>query len=295
MAVHRIRNGRNHPSVPRQLSSFFGEEVRALAGLTGDPRADRVIEAFAAVPRERHVPPGPWTIRSPMFDLASSRTPDAYPGHLYHDVLIALDEKAGINIGQPSLWARLFTFVEVKPGSRILQVGAGSGYYSAILGHIVGESGSVLGFEVDASLAELAQKSTSTIQNIEVRSGDAVTALTASDGPFDLVIAFCGVTHPSNSWLDALSATGRLLLPATGSKGWGAMCLFEQSGEAFKVTTLGSCGFYPCINARSDEMAAALDGIWRDRSRLKNWTMAMLRTADGVEYGLPPHPPVVAT
>jgi protein-L-isoaspartate(D-aspartate) O-methyltransferase len=277
------------------IARFFAEEVRALAGLTGDPRADRVIEAFAAIPRERHVPPGPWTIRSPMFDLASSRTPDDNPAHLYHDVLIALDETAGINIGQPSLWARMLAFAGIPTGSRVLQVGAGSGYYSAVLAHMIGGEGSLLGFETDRHLAGLAQSATSDIANIEIRHGDAVTDLKVQDGTFDLIIAFCGVTHPPNPWLDALSAKGRLLLPMTGSQGWGAMCLFERSGEAFKVTTLGSCGFYPCISARSDKMAAALDSIWQDRSRLNGWSLTMRRKGDGVEYDAPPHPPAVAT
>lgn len=295
MIVHPIRSGGNQALVPHQLSHFFAEEVRALAGLTGDPRADRVIEAFAAVPRERHVLPGPWTIRSPMFDLATSRTPDDNPAHLYHDVLIALDEKAGINIGQPSLWARMLTFAGVEFGSRVLQVGAGSGYYSAVLAQLIGGEGRLLGFETERRLTGLAQRATSDIANIKISQGDAVTDLQAQDGPFDLIIAFCGVTHPPNPWLDALSVNGRLLLPMTGSQGWGAMCLFERSGEAFKVTTLGSCGFYPCISARNDEMAAALDRIWHDRSRLNGWSVTMRRIGDGVEYDAPPHPPVVAT
>src|SRR5205807_3817362 len=67
-----------------------------------------VVDAFATVPRERFVGPGPWQIKSPMRMGDYWTTPDADPRNVYHDALIALDAERGINNGQPSLWIALF-------------------------------------------------------------------------------------------------------------------------------------------------------------------------------------------
>ena len=84
---------------------------------------------------------------------------DANPRHVYHDALIALAETRGINNGQPSLWARLFDELNLCPGAAVVHVGAGAGYYSAILAEIVGPTGRVTAIEIDPQLASIgAQK-----------------------------------------------------------------------------------------------------------------------------------------
>ena len=86
-----------------------------------------MLNAVASVPREQFVGPGPWRIKSPM-DLAEYwTTDDDDPIHVYHDVLIALDEFRGINNGQPSLWAYLFDHLDFVPGERVLHLGCGTG------------------------------------------------------------------------------------------------------------------------------------------------------------------------
>ena len=100
----------------------FAEELRVVSHIG----ADRVVEAFAAVPRERFAGPGPWRLLHDGDGYWS--TPDANPHWLYHNVLIALDEKRRLNIGGPSLWAFHFDRIGVQEGDRVLQLGAGSGY-----------------------------------------------------------------------------------------------------------------------------------------------------------------------
>ncbi len=99
-----------------QARQSYAAELR----FTARVRSSAVVDAFAAVPREQFVGPGPWRIKSPM-DLAEYwTTEDDNPSHVYHDVLIALDESRGINNGQPSLWAYLFDRLELVPGERVL-------------------------------------------------------------------------------------------------------------------------------------------------------------------------------
>jgi protein-L-isoaspartate(D-aspartate) O-methyltransferase len=109
----------------RMTRRWYAEELRFTARL----RSQAVIAAFADVPRERFVGPGPWRIRSPMNIAEYWTTEDADPRAVYHDVLIALDEARGINNGQPSLWACLFDQLDITAGEQVLHLGSGTGYY----------------------------------------------------------------------------------------------------------------------------------------------------------------------
>lgn len=271
-------------SVTPELKHFFAEEVRAAGALPNDAQSQRVLDAFARVPREDHAGDGPWLLRSPLYGLASRRTPDSDPAHLYHNVLVTLDEERGINIGDPSLWARFLARTDVAAGSSVLQVGAGSGYYSAILAELVGERGDVLATETDERLATMAMADLAGRHNVTVRHGNGATDVGADDGPFDLIVAFAGVTHPVPRWRDRLKPGGRMLLPITGDSWWGAMVLFQVVGDAFEATTLGPCGFFPCEGARDAEAAGRIDKLWADRARLSDTRMIMRLDGERVVY-----------
>ena len=232
-----------------QTRRWFAEELRAVGHL-GD---ERVVDAFAAVPRERFAGPGPWRI----FHFADGywTTADAHPRRLYHNVLVALDESRGLNIGEPLLWARHFDRIGVKEGTRALQVGAGSGYYTAILAELVGPSGQVEAIEIDGPLAEAAERNLAAWPNAHVRLGDASQPI---EGQWDLIVAFAGATAPHAWWLDALADGGRLLLPLTAEQRGGFMLRLDRHGDGFEARSAGWVGFYPCAGARSAEDNAAL-------------------------------------
>jgi protein-L-isoaspartate(D-aspartate) O-methyltransferase len=101
---------------------WYAEELRFTANNT----SQAVTNAFATVPRECFVGPGPWRIKSPMRMRDYWTTADTDPSRVYHNVLIALDEARGINNGQPSLWARLFDQLNLSAGQQVLHVGAGN-------------------------------------------------------------------------------------------------------------------------------------------------------------------------
>ena len=67
--------------------------------------------------------------------------PVASPTAAYHDVIIAYDEKRYLNNGQPSLWAFVFDKLNVVPGDRVLHLGCGMGYYTAVLAELAGPTG----------------------------------------------------------------------------------------------------------------------------------------------------------
>ena len=220
-----------------------------------------MVNAFATVPREQFVGPGPWRINSPM-DLAEYwTTDDDSPSQVYHDVLIALDESRGINNGQPSLWAYLFDRLDLLPGAQILHLGCGTGYYTAIIAELVGSAGMVTAVEIDATLAQKAGAALADWPQVRVIHADGART---SFEPADAIIASAGATHPLPFWLDGLRPGGRLLFPMTTSRnGFGAMLLVRRRPEnGFAARFICRAGFIDFQGARdpaiSRRLAAAL-------------------------------------
>jgi protein-L-isoaspartate(D-aspartate) O-methyltransferase len=245
-----------HAPTLEEARHWFAEELRAIAHLTDE----RVVSAFAAVPRERFVGPGPWRI----FHLADRywSTPDADPRHLYHNVLIALDEARGINIGEPMLWAYHLNRIGMKDGERVLQLGAGSGYYTAILAELVGPRGRVDAIEIEEPLAATARRNVELWPAARIRLGDASVPV---EGEWDVIVAFAGATAPQAWWLDALADGGRLLLPMTaeGRRG-GFMLRVDRHGDDLAARSVGWVGFYPFAGARTTAQEVALGQALND-------------------------------
>ncbi len=163
-------------------------------------RSRVLIDAFATVLRECFVGPGPWRIKSPNWRIENPTGADDYwttentdPRHVYHDVLIALDEARGINNGQPSLWAGLFDQLGITAGEQVLHLGCGTGYYTAIAAELVGPAGKITAVEVDAPLAEKARVALARWPQVVVKNADGAAG--AFD-PADAILASAGATSP---------------------------------------------------------------------------------------------------
>jgi protein-L-isoaspartate(D-aspartate) O-methyltransferase len=196
------------------LRRFYAEEVQIVAGL----KSAALVDALATVPREEFLPPGPWTIRSEA-DLGGGpprQTPDADSRHVYHNVAIGIDLARNLYNGNPGLIGMAVDALGVAGGSRTLHVGAGTGYYTALMGRCAGASGRVLALEADEQLAARAKASLAGMPWIEVRHGDGSAPLGET---FDAILVNAGVTHPPDAWLDALAPGGRMILPLTASMG----------------------------------------------------------------------------
>lgn len=232
-----------------QARRAYAEELRAVAHVVDD----RVVEAFAAVPRERFVGPGPWRV----LNLYEQRywTTDTDPRALYHNVLVALDESRGLNTGEPSLWAHHFDRAGVRADDRVLQIGTGSGYFTAILAELVGRTGQVLGCEVDGPLAEAAAKNLAPWPQASVRKVDGAPAI---EGAWDVIIAFTGATAPPAAWIEALAPGGRALIPLTTEQRWGVLLRVDKTADGLTARVAGNIGIFPAQGLRDDAEAAAL-------------------------------------
>lgn len=173
----------------------------ALPGVSPD-----LVAAFATVRREDFLAPPPWTLLRSGAPARIAHDPAA----LYADVLVPLDPARGLNNGSPALHARMLHLLAPQPGEHALHVGAGGGYYSAILAELVGASGAVLAVEFEARLAAEAARRLAPWPWVTVAQGDGAAAPPAS---VQRIYVNCAVADIPDRWLDALDPCGRLLLP----------------------------------------------------------------------------------
>jgi protein-L-isoaspartate(D-aspartate) O-methyltransferase len=228
----------------------YAHEVMARYGTT----APRVEAAFAKVPREAFLGPPPWA-----FGLRGSgpwaTTSD--PEALYQDELIVLDRAKGINNGQPSLHAMCIAALRLTEPDHVLHIGAGTGYYTAILAELADR---VDAYEIEPVLAAKAVENLAPWPKVTVHAESAVgRTLSAADA----IYVSAGASHPDPFWLDALRDGGRLLFPLTGDEGWGGMLLVERRGHSFAARFLSNCGFINCAGLRDPVSAARLTEVFR--------------------------------
>ncbi len=255
---------------PAELAAarrWFAEDLRLRAPIR---RNFAIVEAFAAVPRERFIGAPPWRIIPDVLPRTPVAAPDRSARWLYHDVLVAIDPAKSLNNGMPSLWARIFDALGLRRGGRVLQVGAGTGYYAAVLAEIVGPRGRVTAVEIDGALAARARDNLGPWPQVEVVAGDGRTH---DPGEVNTVIVCAGATHPAPLWLDRLAPGGVLMLPLTCENWWGFLLRATRQPDhdgglivppqarrydRFDAESIGRVGIFPCAGGRDEAAATRL-------------------------------------
>lgn len=245
--------------------AWYAQDLALRAPIRRNPA---VTEAFATVPRERFLGSGPWRLLPDLHPDLPFTTPDSDPAWVYHDVLVTIDPVRKLNNGMPSFWAKNFDHLDLKRGQRVLQVGAGTGYYSAVLAEIVGPGGHVTAVEFDEMLADKARDNLMAWQNVDVVNGDGRSH---DAGDVDMIVVFAGSTHPAPRWLDRLKPGGQLLMPLTSGHWFGFLLLITRDVDRFDARSIGGVGIFPCVGGR-DEAAAlrlsqAIDQALREAPR----------------------------
>jgi len=234
----------------------YARNVTAHAGI----HEARLRAAFAAVPREKFLGPGPWSIARPRRGgYVMSESDD--PSLVYVDALIALDAVHSINNGEPSAHAAWIAALGLKSGERVLHIGAGTGYYTAILAELVGPSGHVEAFEIHPALAARAREYLADRANVALCERSGAAGLLP---PADAIYVNAGATSPLDVWLDALAPGGRLLFPLTDESGAGGMLLvtrLKPGGWAARVVS--GAAFIDMIGGRESKAAKAVRAAFR--------------------------------
>jgi protein-L-isoaspartate(D-aspartate) O-methyltransferase len=237
------------------LRTFFARYVAAAGGVAGGP----IERAFAATPREDFVGPRPWSINIPGFGYVE--TPDDDLAFLYQDTLVALDAKRGVNIGQPSAHARWLGALALGDGETVLQVGAGTGYYSTILSHLVGGAGRIHAYEIDQDLAARARENLKTMLQADVQTRSGI-----SDGlpKADAIYVCAGITQPAWAWLDALRPDGRLIFPLQAERALGGMLMITRAkdGAIWPARFVSRAAFISCSGPQDAEGGRRLNAAF---------------------------------
>ena len=225
------------------MSELVAARARYVASIAKRERisSPRLLEALAAVPREDFLPRGPWRIKQ---ETAKSYrlTPDGDPIHLYENVLVAIDARRQLDTGLPSLWAHFIDVLDVKPNERVVQIGCGLGYFSAILSKIVGPKGRVMAVDCDKRLAYRAADYLNFYRNVTVFHGDGCEEIRE---PADVIIIHAGFSHPHPLWLEALRPRGRLLVPLTQRDREGVALRIRRRGKGFEAEAIQQIRIFP--------------------------------------------------
>ncbi|MBR1229680.1 MULTISPECIES: protein-L-isoaspartate O-methyltransferase [unclassified Bradyrhizobium] len=233
------------------LHSFYASLVCAAAKV----RDSRIEQAFRAVKREPFVGPGPWLITLGAHDYVT--TPNDDPAFIYQNTLVALDSAQRLNIGMPSAHAYWLGACELKEGEIVLQVGVGTGYYTAILAQLVGPSGQVHAYEIDEGLADRARGNLKDLPQVNVQSKSGI----AADLPkADLIYVCAGAAQPAKVWLDALRPGGRLLFPLAPEGVLGGMLLVKRPSQsaAWPAMFFGRAQFIGCVGLQDEDAGRRL-------------------------------------
>jgi protein-L-isoaspartate(D-aspartate) O-methyltransferase len=243
----------------------YAQRIMAAVGLI-DPRIEM---AFATTPREDFLGPGPWqTFRGPGVYIP---TPSDDPVYLYTDMLFGIIPARQINNGQPSLHAALLASAKIQEGEHVVHVGAGTGYYTAIMARLAGSSGRVTAIEYDAELAQRAAALLASFSHVRVLHANGANA---DFDAADVVYVNAGATQPAPAWLDRLADGGRLILPLTTDESvrasdWGtldiaqiarrgAVFLIERDGKDFTARWICPAAYILAEGIRDKLSEAAL-------------------------------------
>jgi protein-L-isoaspartate(D-aspartate) O-methyltransferase len=203
--------------------------TRLFEGLRHGIRDRRVLSAIASVPRELFIPPD-------YHDMA------------YEDMPLSIG--FGQTISQPFIVALMTQALKLKGDEKVLEIGTGSGYQTAILAALAKR---VVSIERIGELALSAKKVLKRLgcKNVEIH--DSVDTLGwPKDAPYDAIIVTAGAPHIPDILLDQLTLGGRMVIPV-GSRWEQELLQVTRRKRKPQVSNLGGCRFVPLIGPEAWE------------------------------------------
>lgn len=184
-----------------------------------------ILDAFRAVPREAFVG-------------------EKYEHLAYGDHPLPIE--AGQTISQPYIVALTIQAAEIKPGNKVLEVGAGSGYAAAVISRIAGK---VIGMERHHDLVDVARERLKRLgyDNVEIVEGDGTRGC-PDEAPFDVIVAAASGSHVPKAFFEQLAGGGCIVMPV-GEPGWvqELVKVTKQDDGTLMQQKLGGVRFVPLI------------------------------------------------
>ncbi|BAJ30485.1 MULTISPECIES: protein-L-isoaspartate O-methyltransferase [Kitasatospora] len=199
------------PTAWQQAADALVQDLRG----KGAVRTDAVARALREVPRHLfvsgHYGPGGFTAVDP-----EQPTPETL-AIVYSDRGLTThvpDDTSGTSssTSQPSIVAKMLEAADLHPGMDVLEIGAGTGWNSALIAHITG--GPVTAVEHSEPVATEARAALerAAVPGVRVHTGDGYLGY-PSNGYFDRIIVTCGIAGIPPAWLDQLTPNGMILAP----------------------------------------------------------------------------------
>lgn len=182
-----------------------------------------VLYAFDAVPRHLFVP-------------------EAVRHRAYEDVALPLGY--GQTISRPGVHALHLQLAELAGTERVLEIGTGSGFQTALLAHLAGH---VYTIEVVPEIAELGRAAIARcgVQNVTLRVGDGSLGWD-EEAPFDRILVGAAAPQVPQTLIDQLTAEGRMLIPV-GDASTQQLTLVTRSGSETATQVVDEARFVPLV------------------------------------------------
>jgi protein-L-isoaspartate(D-aspartate) O-methyltransferase len=149
----------------------------------------------------------------------------------------------------PGIVAAMLAQLDVRPGHRILEIGAGTGYNAALLACLTGPAGQVTTVELDSVVAAEAQNALATAGwgQVTVIVGDGEYGY-APGAPYDRIIVTAGAWDLPTAWAEQLAPDGLLVAPLR-LRGLTRSIAFEHTSGIWRSLSMHECGFMPMRGA----------------------------------------------
>ena len=226
------------PTTARQAAELREQLVRTLID-RGTVRNARIAAALTAV--ERH-----------LF------VPDATLADAYADDAVTVKRTGDGTVisaaSQPTIVAAMLEQLDPRPGEKILEAGAATGYNAALLGHLVAPGGHVFTLDVDDDLIEGAKQhlTAAGVDNVTALLGDGAAGL-PDLAPFDRIIFTVGAGDIPPAILDQLAPEGRLLIPLRIRGGVSRALALERDGDGWASVSSEMATFMPLRKGIADD------------------------------------------